>query len=121
MKKNRNSFFNETTDYMSYNNSVASQNMMPMQAANNPYPPAVNAQSSFQMNGMNPMPNNMMQPAMPNVMPNNMQTMQEDLESRLAKMERQIARLDHRLTKLETNTTLSTNDYESNINNMYMV
>lgn len=45
-----------------------------------------------------------------------------DIESRLAKMERQISRLEHRVNKLETtNTTFVSDDYESTTNNMYML
>lgn len=110
MKKNRASFFNESTNFAQFNPNAMNQNMMNPNMMNQPMPntPYVNSQSSFTAS---PYPNQMM--PMPMV--------QEDLESRLAKIERQINRLDHRITKLEQNTTLSTNDFESNINDMYMV
>ena len=43
-----------------------------------------------------------------------------DVNERLAKIERQINRLDHRLSKLESNT-ITNSDIESNSNNMYML
>jgi hypothetical protein len=46
----------------------------------------------------------------------------EDINSRLAKIERQINRLDRRVTNLEQNTTsFSKDDSDTTINNMYMV
>ena len=64
----------------------------------------------------------------PAVMPNQNMTMSgmnndynNELETRLAKIERQINRLDTRLSKLESemSTNLGTNEYTTN--NMYMV
>ena len=43
-----------------------------------------------------------------------------DINERLAKIERQISRLDHRISKLESNS-FNTNDLESTTNNMYML
>ncbi len=111
MKKNRSSFFNET-DYSSYNQTayqnVPNQNMM--------YPangvmPNISANSSFQA-GPAPMPMPQMQP---NMMPN------QDLEMKIAKLERQVNRLENRIARLESNNTLSTNDINSSVNDMYMV
>ena len=58
--------------------------------------------------------------------PNQMPSMQSyaaptDLESRLAKMERQITRLEHRISKLEQTNTYISEDFESTTNNMYML
>ena len=96
MKKNRNSFFTETniqSGMMPYPN----QQPMPYQQAN-----------SYLYQG----PTN----------PYNYNTQNNDLESRLAKIERQINRLEHRISALEKNTNiLSTEDYESTNTNMYMV
>ncbi len=112
MKKNRSSFFNET-DYASYNqtayqNNIPNQNMM--------YPangmmPNISANSSFQAGPVNP---NMM-PPMPNMNTN------QDLEIKVAKLERQVNRLEHRIARLEQNSTLATEDLTSNVNDMYMV
>lgn len=96
MKKNRNSFFTETniqSGMMPYPN----QQPMPYQQAN-----------SYLYQG----PTN----------PYNYNTQNNDLESRLAKIERQINRLEHRISALENNTNiLSSGDYESINTNMYMV
>ena len=96
MKKNRNSFFTETniqSGMMPYLN----QQPMQYQQAN-----------SYLYQG----PTN----------PYNYNTQNNDLESRLAKIERQINRLEHRISALENNTNiLSSEDYESINTNMYMV
>lgn len=95
MKKNRQSFFAENAmNYNMYNpNNLISANA-PFQSSN--------SESSFYSG---PYPYNQ----------NN------DLEGRLAKIERQINRLESRINKLEQNSTISTEDIESNVNNMYMV
>ena len=58
-------------------------------------------------------------------MPNNYSTntISNDIESRIAKLERQINRLDYRVSKLESigNVIPSTDDYEVNNTNMYMI
>lgn len=104
MKKNRNSFFSEANmNYANYN-----PNMM---AANQPF------QSATAYNSFYAGPN-------PNYGANmNMNPMYDgsDLESRLAKMERQINRLEHRISKLETSNTYITEDYDNTTNNMYML
>lgn len=97
MKKNRSSFFNETMDY--YNTQMP--NMIPNTTQYSM------SQSGFYTGNM-PMQNNMVYP--------------DDLNSRIAKLERQVNRLDHRITALEqNNTSYSTDDKDTTINNMYMV
>lgn len=44
-----------------------------------------------------------------------------DIEERLAKMERSIQRLDARISKIEGQSVKSTEDFESTTNNMYML
>ena len=44
----------------------------------------------------------------------------QDIEERLAKIERQITRLDKRISKIES-STISTDDFETNSSNMYML
>ena len=95
MKKNRNAFFSEGN--MSYQTFNPQENMM------GPMPfPAQTAYNSYYA-GYNPM------------------TAGNDIESRLAKIERQINRLDHRITKLETTTSPIIDDYDTNTTNMYML
>lgn len=121
MKKNRASFFNEQIDYASYNtnqyNNQYPNNTSPMMQAANipqmPMMPNMSAQSSFYA-GMPPMQNQM------NVQPQ-MQNQTEDIEFRLAKIERQLSRLDHRLSKIEGQGTINTSDLDSNINDLYMI
>ncbi len=99
MKKTRNSFFSEgNATYQGFN-----PNMNPM--GNVPY------QASTAYNAFYAGPN-------PNAMPN---YNDNDLESRLAKIERQINRLDHRLSKLETTGGTIIDDYDTNTTNMYML
>ena len=43
-----------------------------------------------------------------------------DINERLAKIERQISRLDHRISRLES-SNINSNDLESTTNNMYML
>lgn len=96
MKKTRNSFFQESS-FQSYNPNMASMGA-PYQAASNYF---------YQ----GPTPNNY-------TMNNN----GNDIESRLAKIERQINRMDYRISKLEnmSNVTL-TDDFDNNTTNMYML
>ena len=95
MKKNRNTFFQES-NYQSYN---------PNMNMNSPY----QAASNFFYQG--PMPNNY------NTNNNGM-----DIESKLAKIERQINRLDYRVSKLENMSNIvKTDDFESTNSNMYML
>ncbi len=101
MKKNRNSFFTEANmSYSGYNPNVnPNMNMTP----NMPY----QAQSSYNYYA--------------GMMPNQQYSNPTDtIDSRLAKMERQINRLEHRVSKLESlNTTCITE--EDNSSNMYMI
>ncbi len=90
MKKERNAFFqNQSSSSMFY-----PTNNIPM------YPQMTNSSSNFYQG---PVLNN---------------DYDNEIESRLAKIERQINRLDSRVTKLESESTAF--DYNSS-NNMYMV
>ena len=105
MKKTRNSFFQESS-YQAYNQNMNMQ--LPGQVA--PYQTA----SSYYYQG--PIPTN--------AMPNNYNTLNtnNDIESRLAKIERQINRIDYRLTKIEnSNNIITSDDFDTNNSNMYMV
>ncbi len=93
MRKNRNAFF--TDNNMNY------QNYNPM-IANNPFP-NTNAMNSFYAGNI------------PINSDNN------ELMERLAKIERQVNRLEHRLNKLESNNMQTTDDYDSPANNMYII
>jgi len=98
MKKNRNSFFSESS-YQSYN---PTPNFNPQMA---PY----QASSNYFYQG--PIPNNY-----------NIGGGNNDIESRLSKIERQINRLDYRISKLENANNISTtDDFDSNNSNMYML
>lgn len=95
MKKNRNSFFQES-NYQSYNPNMLGDINSPYQAASN-----------FFYQGP---------------MPNNYTTGLNDIESRLAKIERQLNRFDYRLNKLEnTKNVISSEEFENNNTNMYML
>lgn len=98
MRKNRNSFFSES-NFQSYNPNIP----------NNINPGPYQSASNYFYQG--PMPNNY------NTMDNN-----SDIESRLAKIERQLNRMDYRISKLEnSNTIISSDEYETNNTNMYML
>jgi len=98
MKKTRNSFFAENS-FQAYN---PTPNFNPQMA---PY----QASSNYFYQG--PVPNNY-----------NTSIQNNDIESRIAKIERQINRLDYRISKLEnTNNISSTDDYDGNNSNMYML
>ena len=97
MKKTRNSFFQES-NYQSYNPNMAMNGGAPYQTASNYF---------YQ----GPMPNNY-----------NTNMNSNDIESRLAKIERQINRMDYRISKLEnSNNVISSDDFEVNNSNMYML
>lgn len=103
MKKNRNSFFTEAN--MSYSGYNPNMNMAP---TNMPYQTTSSYNSYY---------------AGPNMMnvPMNQYNGADNIDSRLAKMERQINRLEHRVSKLESlNTTYVTEDIDSS-SNMYML
>lgn len=98
MKKTRNSFFAESS-YQSYNpNMNPNMNGAPYQTASNYF---------YQ----GPMPNNY-----------NTNNFGSDIESRIAKIERQLNRIDYRLSKLENvNNVVSSDDFDINNSNMYML
>ena len=99
MRKNRNAFFAENNmNYQGYNPMVggAYQN--------------ASSSNSFYSG-----------PMMPNPMMQNQMMGYDDTAERLAKIERQISRLEHRISKLEANSTVSTDDYDSTTNNMYIL
>ncbi len=99
MKKTRNSFFSEgNMNYQGFNPNMNMPGVGPYQAQT--------AYNSF-YSGPNP---NMVQYNNTN-----------DLESRLAKIERQLNRLDHRISKLETMSNTLIDDYDTNTTNMYML
>ncbi len=101
MKKTRNSFFAES-NFQSYNPNM---NMMMPNQGGAPYQSA----SNYFYQG--PMPNNY-----------NTSGVNNDIESRLAKIERQINRIDYRLTKLENvSNIVSSDDFDTNNNNVYML
>ncbi len=100
MRKTRNSFFAESS-YQSYNPNM-----------NNYMGPApYQTGSNYFYQGPAPMPNNY-----------TTGNDGSDIESRLAKIERQLNRMDYRLSKLEnTGNVISADDYENNTTNMYML
>ena len=97
LKKTRNSFFAESS-YQSYNpNMNANMGPAPYQTASNYF---------YQ----GPMPNY------------NTNGTTNDIESRIAKIERQLNRIDYRLSKLENgNNVTKTDDIDINNSNMYML
>ena len=96
MRKNRNSFFSESS-FQSYNPNMN--------------PPMQEASSYFYQGGpINPMNNY------------NTYNSNNDIESRLAKIERQLNRIDYRVTKLENNSNIITSeDFDTSNSNMYML
>lgn len=105
MKKTRNSFFAESS-YQSYNPNINMQyDGVPYQSASN-----------YFYQGPAPMNNA--------TIPSNYNTYNanNDIESRFAKLERQINRIEYRLSKLEnTNNIISSEDFDTNNSNMYML
>lgn len=106
MKKDRNSFFQET---LAYNQSSFPN----MNIANNPF--ANNIYAGPTPN--NGMPLNYNTPIYQN---QNYNDNYSDIEARLAKIERQISRLDARISKLE-NGNLYPNEDMNETNNVYML
>ena len=108
MKKERNSFFESS----SYNMNAMGTNFNAMN------PNAIpNMGSNFYANQNIPMP----LPVMPNMNQGmGMNDTFNELESRIAKLERNINRLDARISKLEGNNFYSNTTYE-NDGTMYMV
>lgn len=109
MKKDRNAFFqNQSASSYFYPTTPNMGGMMPNMGG--AYPMATESSSNFYQGPI------MQQP-------NVGADYSSELESRLAKIERQISRLDSRVTKLESETLTSSsgsNDYTTN-NNMYML
>ena len=105
MKKDRNSFFNEASySYGGYiPNNMVQPNMMPVQSGQ--------FNQSFYSGPGYPMTNQM-----------NSNMDSNDIESRLSKIERQLNRMDYRLTKLENaNNIVTSDDFDTNTSNMYML
>lgn len=101
MKKTRNSFFAESS-YQAYNPNMNMPQPAPYQTASNYF----------------------YQGPAPAAMPNNYNTLNtgNDIESRLAKIERQLNRIDYRLTKLENvNNIMTSDDFDTSNSNMYML
>ena len=94
MRKNRNSFFTES-------NSSFTQGMM--------LPPTMPYQAGTSYNSYYSGPN------MGIINP------QPDIETRIAKIERQINRLDYRISKLEGTTNNTYIENFDNTDNMYMI
>lgn len=104
MRKSRNSFFSESS-FQSYNPNMSNMGAM------NQQPQAMPFQSASNYYYQGPMPNNY-----------NTNGAGNDIESRLAKIERQLNRMDYRISKLENGTNISsTEDFEINNSNMYML
>ena len=112
MKKDRNSFFNESS-YMSTN--IPNQNLG---YPNQPFGTTAYANQGFYAGPLNNMPLNYNTNL--NQMPTNNLPDYNDIESRLSKIERQLNRLDLRLNKLENNGFYSTDEID-NTTNVYMV
>ncbi len=110
MKKDRNAFFNEAN--FSQSSYMGAPNMPVTNGFNGGMPTYGGSQAS-QSFYSGPVPMNY-----------NNQNMggdyMSDLESRLAKMERQINRLDARVSKLESKGIVTTDNYD-NTTNMYML
>lgn len=109
MKKDRQSFFNEANFSQSSFVPTPNFGMNTNYPMNGAYGQAQASQSFY---------------SGPSPMPYNQSTMgsdyMSDIESRLAKIERQINRLDARISKLESKGMITTENFE-NTNNMYML
>ena len=99
MLRNRNSFFQEA--------SMSSASIMPNMPYQMNYNMPVNAGSASQSYYSGPVPNQQQ----------NYNSL-DDIDNRIAKLERQINRLDARISKLENSSKLESVDISSN---MYMV
>lgn len=107
MKKDRNTFFqNQSSSSYFY----PTQPNVPMPLQQGGYPMATESSSNFYQGPV-------MAPNYPN---QNVDTYSSELESRLAKIERNINRLDTRVSKLESEiqTNVNPNEY---VTNNYMV
>jgi hypothetical protein len=110
MKKDRNTFFNESAYQTSYGAmpSYGMQNTMPYNGFGS------QASQSFYSG---PMPINTGMGMSQNT---NYNDYSSELESRLAKIERQINRIDARVSKLESKGIITSENFD-NTNNMYML
>ena len=108
MRKSRNSFFQESS-FQSYNPNInMNMNQGPMGGMPNGAP--YEAAGNYFYQG--PVPSNNY----------TTQGSQTDIESRLAKIERQLNRFDYRLTKLENSSNVITSeDFDTSNSNMYML
>ena len=102
MKKDRNTFFNESSFQQSYGGMMPNYGMPNTMPMNNGF--GSQSSQSFYAGPMNMNYN-------PNLGINQPTNDYSDLEARLSKLERQINRLDARLNKLETNGFYSTDDF----------
>ena len=103
MKKDRNAFFQ---------NNSSSSYFYPTNTMMGPYPMATESNSNFYQGPVIPMQGGY----------NQGNDYMSELESRLAKIERQINRLDTRVTRLESESPSNLpNGNEYTTNNMYMV
>lgn len=111
MKKDRQSFFNESAFQQSgYNAPMPNYNMgMPTNYPMNSGYGSQSSQSFYTGPMMNGMTTN-----------TSSTDYMSDIESRLTKIERQINRLDARISKLESKGVLTTENYDSTTN-MYML
>lgn len=103
MKKNRNTFFQEAQ--MSSFNYYPNPNQMNFMSANMPAQASQSSQSFYA--GPAPM------------YQQNQNTNYNDIEARIAKLERQVNRLETRLNKLES--PININDNYDTSTNMYMI
>lgn len=109
MKKDRNAFFNEAN--FSQSSYMGTPNMPMNQGLQGPIPAYGSQASQSFYSGPAPM----------NYNPQNMVgDYTSDLESRLAKIERQINRMDARISRLETKGITTTENFD-NTTNMYML
>lgn len=111
MKKDRNAFFNEAN--FSQSSYMGTPNM-PMNGGFQGGMPTYGGAQASQSFYSGPVPMNF------NNNPNMGGDYMSDMESRLAKMERQINRLDARVSKLESKGLVTTENFD-NTTNMYML
>ncbi len=109
MKKDRNAFFQNQSSSSYFYPTSPMPNMTNM---NMGYPMATESSSNFYQGPV-------IAPA--NGMPSNDYGYSNELESRLAKIERTLNRLDTRISKLESELTTNIGSNEYTANNMYMV
>lgn len=113
MKKDRNTFFENSNMNMAFNGGMPGMMQMPMVGP-------MNAQASASQSFYGSTNTPMMMP-MTNGQAYNDSSISE-LESRMSKLERNMNRLENRISKLEGSTYYSTDtNYDSSTTNMYMV